>query len=242
MRQVVLDTESTGLEYVQGHRIIEIGCVEIVNRRLTKNTYHQYINPDRDIDAGALEVHGLTEEFLADKPMFEEIADDFLSFIEGAELVIHNAAFDAGFLNHEITMLAAGKGDFESHCSGIIDTLDMARKLHPGQRNSLDALCKRYEIDNSHRQLHGALLDAEILADVYLRMTGGQTDLLLKETSVGANKVRRPRKKAGTDSPLFVQQASQDELNKHQIWLQEINKQTDGACVWLRDDLEPNVH
>jgi DNA polymerase-3 subunit epsilon len=178
MRQVILDTETTGLEPSDGHRIIEIGCVELVNRRITGNTYHQYIQPDRVIDAGAREVHGITDQFLADKPRFADIAGEFLTFIRGAELVIHNAPFDVGFINHEFALLGKSVGSVSEHCT-IVDTLAIARRLHPGQRNNLDALCKRYQIDNSQRDLHGALLDAEILADVYLAMTGGQATLSL---------------------------------------------------------------
>ena len=180
MRQIVLDTETTGLEVSQGHRIIEIGCVELVNRRLTGRHFHQYINPRRDIDQGAIEVHGITDDFLADKPAFETIASSFMDFIQGAELVIHNAPFDIGFLNSELERIATAAGRIEDLCT-ITDTLVMARAKHPGQRNSLDALCQRYLVDNSQRDLHGALLDAEILADVYLAMTGGQTALQLSE-------------------------------------------------------------
>ena len=172
MRQIVLDTETTGLSPVDGHRIIEIGCVEVIDRKLTNSHYHQYICPRREIDSGAVEVHGITTEFLSDKPYFEDIRDDFISYIDGAELIIHNAPFDIGFINHELGLTQAGYC-VEDKCS-IMDTLLMARKMHPGQKNSLDALCRRYEVNNSHRELHGALLDAEILADVYLLMTGGQ--------------------------------------------------------------------
>lgn len=181
MRQIVLDTETTGLETSQGHRIIEIGCVELIERRVTDNHWHHYINPEREIDAGAFEVHGISNEFLHDKPLFADIADEFLRYIEGAELIIHNAPFDVGFLNYELELLNAGKPEIET-VSSILDTLIMARQKHPGQKNNLDALCKRYEIDNSHRSVHGALLDARILADVYLFMTGGQTSLGLVES------------------------------------------------------------
>ena len=175
MRQIILDTETTGLEPADGHRVIEIGCVELVDRRLTGRHFHQYLNPERDIEDGALEVHGISSEFLADKPVFADVAEEFLEFIADAELIIHNAPFDLGFLDNELSLL--GRADrIEAHAR-IIDTLEMARDLHPGQRNSLDALCKRYEVDDSSRTLHGALLDAEILADVYLAMTGGQSDL-----------------------------------------------------------------
>ena len=172
-RQVVLDTETTGINPKEGHKIIEIGCVELINRRLTQNRFHVYLNPDREIDAGAIEVHGITNEFLQDKPRFADVVEDFMAFTKDAELIIHNAPFDVGFLNHELALLENGSRTIESN-STVFDTLAYARKKHPGARNSLDALCKRYGIDNSHRDLHGALLDAEILADVYLIMTGGQ--------------------------------------------------------------------
>ena len=178
MRQIVLDTETTGLEPSQGHRIIEIGCVELVNRKLTGRHYHQYINPMREIDQGAMEVHGISNEFLADKPVFEQVVADFIEFVQGAELVIHNAPFDIGFLDSELALLEGRFGKMSDHTS-VIDTLVMARAMHPGQRNSLDALCRRYFVDNSARDLHGALLDSEILADVYLLMTGGQKTLSL---------------------------------------------------------------
>ncbi len=176
MRQIVLDTETTGLEPSQGHRIIEIGCVEMVNRRLTGRHYHQYLQPDREIDAGAAEVHGITGEFLRDKPRFADVVEELIDFVRGAELVIHNAPFDLGFLRHEFGLL--GRSWDEAACS-VIDTLALARGRHPGQKNNLDALCRRYGVDNSDRSLHGALLDAEILADVYLAMTGGQGALVL---------------------------------------------------------------
>lgn len=177
-RQVVLDTETTGLSTADDHRIIEIGCVEVINRRITGETFHQYINPEREIDAGALEVHGISSEFLADKPKFAEISDDFMRFIDGAELIIHNAAFDVGFLDHELAKINTESRRIID-VSAVLDTLKLARDKHPGQKNNLDALCKRYDIDNSNRELHGALLDSEILADVYLAMTGGQVSLSL---------------------------------------------------------------
>lgn len=176
MRQIVLDTETTGLEPSQGHRIIEIGCVELVNRRITGNRYHCYINPQRDVDYGALKVHGISTEFLQDKPVFKQVVDEFLDFITGAELIIHNAPFDVGFIDHELKLLAQSYGNVNRYCR-VFDTLVHARQLHPGQKNNLDALCKRYSIDNSNRQLHGALLDAEILARLYLAMTSGQESL-----------------------------------------------------------------
>ena len=184
MRQVVLDTETTGLEVSLGHRIIEIGCIELINRRITDNHWHFYINPDREIDSGAFDVHGISSEFLQDKHRFSEIADSFLAYIDGAELVIHNAPFDVGFLNSELDLLGNSARPIEDRCS-ILDTLLMARQKHPGQKNNLDSLCKRYQIDNSHRSVHGALLDARILADVYLIMTGGQTSLGLDVSKTG---------------------------------------------------------
>jgi DNA polymerase-3 subunit epsilon len=215
MRQIILDTETTGLEPSDGHRIIEIGCVELVNRRITGNTYHQYIQPDRVIDAGAREVHGITDQFLADKPRFADIAEEFLTFIRGAELIIHNAPFDVGFINHEFT-------------------LAIARRLHPGQRNNLDALCKRYQIDNSQRELHGALLDAEILADVYLAMTGGQATLSLDSRSDMHGDKTSIRRLQADRSPLRVIQASDEELDAHSTRLDAIDRAHDGACVWRR--------
>jgi len=236
MRQVVLDTETTGLDPAQGHRVIEIGCVEIENRRLTGRHFHCYINPDREIDEGAQAVHGISTEFLADKPRFAQISEDFLRFVSGAELVIHNAPFDVGFLNAELSLLKTGAAVLEAQCS-IIDTLVMARKKHPGQRNSLDALCKRYEVDNSQRELHGALLDAEILADVYLRMTGGQTTLGLGTEEESAQRaeasVRRIEIARGV---LTVSRVSAGELEAHQRFLERINKASGDRCVWLQTD------
>lgn len=178
MRQIILDTETTGLEPSKGHKIIEIGCIEMIDRRVTNNHFHYYLNPERDIDDGAVEVHGLTREFLEDKPLFADIVDPFLEYVEGAELIIHNAPFDVGFINHEIKLLRKDYKLLEHYCQ-ILDTLPLARKKHPGQRNSLDALCKRYHVDNSNRQLHGALLDSNLLANVYLALTGGQSTLAL---------------------------------------------------------------
>ncbi|MFT4649988.1 MAG: DNA polymerase-3 subunit epsilon [Flavobacteriales bacterium] len=180
MRQVVLDTETTGLETSQGHRIIEIGCVELIDRRITDHHWHFYVNPDREIDAGAFGVHGISSDFLQDKPRFADIAQDFLEYIKGAELIIHNASFDVGFLDNELAKLDGENTSINSICS-VRDTLALARQMHPGQKNNLDALCRRYFIDNSQRSLHGALLDARILADVYLAMTGGQTALSLDD-------------------------------------------------------------
>ncbi|MGD8587449.1 MAG: DNA polymerase III subunit epsilon [Chromatiales bacterium] len=231
LRQIVLDTETTGLEPEQGHRIIEIGCVEMVERRLTGNNFHQYLQPDRQIDAAAIEVHGITNEFLADKPRFQEVARDFIDYVRGAELIIHNAPFDVGFLDHELSRGSEESLKIADLCQ-VTDTLVMAKHMHPGQRNSLDALCKRYAIDNSHRELHGALLDAEILADVYLRMTGGQALLSLDngngETSSGvAAEIRRLPKGCWR---LKVVPASPQELEAHEARLDSMGEK----CVWRR--------
>ncbi len=229
-RQIVLDTETTGLSTADDHRIIEIGCVELVNRRLTGETFHQYINPQRAIDAGAMEVHGITNESLADKPVFADIAEDFLRFIEGAELIIHNAAFDVGFLNHEFTKLGH-TSQIEDICS-VLDTLKLARDKHPGQKNNLDALCKRYGVDNSNRELHGALLDAEILADVYLLMTGGQTKLnLAGQNSEGSGDTQGIRRIQRNGNKLKVISASADELEQHEARLDIVQK-SGGKCLW----------
>lgn len=236
MRQIVLDTETTGLEPSEGHRIIEIGCVEMIDRRLTRGNFHQYLNPDRAVDAGAVEVHGISDDFLADKPRFSEVADRFLNYVSGAQLIIHNAAFDVGFLNHELRRWRADAPSLESQCD-IIDTLALARRRHPGQRNSLDALCKRYSIDNSRRDLHGALLDAEILAEVYLAMTGGQGSLALDQEPVrqsGESGRRMMRPLPAERPPLRVVRASNDELHAHQARLAAIDKASDGRCVWLK--------
>ncbi len=238
MRQIVLDTETTGLEPTQGHRIIEIGCVELVGRRPSGNNFHQYLQPDREIDAGAVEVHGITQEFLADKPHFVDVMGDFIEYIRGAELIIHNAPFDVGFLDHEFRL--AGNQNavtVESLCQ-VTDTLVMARRLHPGQRNSLDALCKRYEIDNTHRELHGALLDAEILADVYLAMTGGQAALSLGDhpQEVSESGEQAIRRLPGDRPPLRVIRAAEDELSRHRLRLAQINETSGGRCVWLSED------
>jgi DNA polymerase-3 subunit epsilon len=242
MRQIVLDTETTGLEPSDGHRIIEIGCVELVGRRLTGNSFHQYIQPDREIDVGAMEVHGITNEFLADKPRFSDIVDDFVRYIEGAELVIHNAPFDVGFINHELKLCEQGR-QIDDLC-GVLDTLVMARKMHPGQKNNLDALCRRYEIDNTHRDLHGALLDAEILADVYLAMTGGQVSLLLgagQEESEQAATGEEVRRLSADRKPLPVIRATAHELEEHQGRLDAIAGACGGVSIWQRL-LENQVH
>jgi DNA polymerase-3 subunit epsilon len=233
-RQVVLDTETTGLEPSQGHRIIEIGCVEMIDRRLTGNNFHQYIQPDREIDQGAIEVHGITNEFLADKPRFGDLVQDFMDYIRGAELIIHNAPFDVGFINHELKLLQQEWEPLPSYCS-VVDTLQMAKKLHPGQRNSLDALCRRYEIDNSHRELHGALLDSEILADVYLAMTGGQAALLLDGVSADGAKGGEAIVRIDPQRPrLKVVRASDEELRAHAARLAAIDKGSSGNCLWKK--------
>jgi len=231
-RIVVLDTETTGLNPQEGHRIIEIGCVELVKRRLTGKRFHVYINPERIIDEGAIAVHGITNQFLDDKPHFEQIVEDFIEFIRGAELVIHNAPFDVGFINHEFSRLNNKAGTVTDY-SEVFDTLAFARKKHPGQRNSLDALCKRYGIDNSHRDLHGALLDAEILADVFLLMTGGQSSLLDEEQSgMGDSSLNTDVIRVSANRPaLTVIRCNDEELTAHQQRLEAIEK-AGGACIW----------
>ncbi|MEP1743608.1 MAG: DNA polymerase III subunit epsilon [Kangiellaceae bacterium] len=234
MRQIILDTETTGLEPTQGHKIIEIGCVEMIDRKLTGNHFHVYLNPKREIDEGAIEVHGITNEFLADKPLFQDVIDDFLEYVKGAELVIHNAPFDIGFLDWEIKMLDRKLGKMSDYCS-ILDTLVLARQMHPGQKNNLDALCKRYFIDNSHRDLHGALLDSEILADVYLGMTGGQTDLTLthKQDYLTSNRDKEGVRRLSEDrEPFKVIRSSEQELSDHQKYLQQIADDNGGKVIW----------
>ncbi|MCW8924599.1 MAG: DNA polymerase III subunit epsilon [Gammaproteobacteria bacterium] len=229
MRQIVLDTETTGLEPKQGHRIIEIGCVELVGRKLTGNNYHQYLQPDRESDEAALEVHGITSEFLQDKPRFADTVDDFLDYIRGAELIIHNAPFDVGFLDHELKMAGKQYGEIATYCE-IIDTLVMARKMRPGQKNNLDALCKHYDVNNTHRELHGALLDSEILAEVYLAMTGGQVGLLLDaEQEEAKSGVAVEQRRLPSDRErLKVVRADQAELSAHQ----DIIKNMGDAGLW----------
>lgn len=222
-RQVILDTETTGLDPADGHRIIEIGCVELVRRRPTGRHYHQYLQPDRLIDPGAEEVHGISNAFLADKPRFSEVCGDFLEFIRDAELIIHNAPFDVGFINHELTLLSQPVGALEDYCA-ITDSLVMARKLHPGQRNSLDALCRRYQVDNSGRDLHGALLDARILADVYLAMTGGQKSLTLEaEVTAASHVASEVERRLPANRPrLRVIRACEDEQAAHRQMLERL--------------------
>ncbi len=239
MRQIILDTETTGIEPREGHRIVEIGALEMQERRITGLTFHEYLNPQRVMDEEVIRVHGLTNEFLDDKPLFAEVAERFLDFVRGAELIIHNAAFDLGFINAELERLGkASKTDYgriEDHVSGVVDSLKLARKMHPGQRNSLDALCRRYGIDNSHRQLHGALLDAEILADVYLAMTGGQSSLGLESHeahSMGEGEENAPRLLPASRPKLAVLRASASELEAHARRMEAIKKAAGGTMVW----------
>ena len=230
MRQIVLDTETTGLEPADGHRVIEIGALELNDRRPTQRRFHYYVNPERAMDPGALEVHGISSEFLADKPRFADIVDEFLAFIDGADLVIHNAPFDVGFLDSELALLGPERGSIADYAS-VTDSLQMARRLHPGMKNSLDALCRRYQVDNTRRTLHGALLDAEILTEVYLLMTGGQTSLILEITaneSSGQGHVETTER-----PPLVVRRATAAELAEHQRRLQQIDKKSGGLCYWL---------
>ncbi|MGB7543248.1 MAG: DNA polymerase III subunit epsilon [Burkholderiales bacterium] len=233
MRSVVLDTETTGLSARLGDRIIEIGCVEILNRRVTERHWHQYVNPERKSEAGALAVHGISDEFLEDKPRFVELAADFLEFIRGAELIIHNAPFDVEFLDAELKQ--AGLDKLDRHDVTVIDTLRLAKELHPGKRNSLDALCERYQIDHSHRTLHGALLDARLLAEVYLVMTRGQDSLAIElDSPRAAGAVAAPGTVAGERPRLRVVQASAEELAAHARLLAEIEAESKGRCVWNR--------
>ena len=230
MRQIVLDTETTGLDPTLGHRIIEIAAIEMVNRRITGRDYHCYVNPEREIDPGAMEVHGISNEFLADKPRFADIAPDFLKFIEGGELIIHNAPFDVAFLNAELEQL--GREAVTEFCEMVTDTLKIARELHPGKRNSLDALCERYAIDNSARTLHGALLDTRLLAEVYLAMTRGQESLLMEVD--GGETIADTGGALGGDLELVVIRASDDELDQHRLALDDIDKAADDGSLWRR--------
>lgn len=232
MRQIVLDTETTGLDPQQGHKVIELGCVELIDRKLTGRHLHLYINPEREVEAAALEVHGITNEFLADKPVFAAIADTFLEFVTGAELIIHNAPFDIGFLNHELALLDRGYRSMTDYCA-VLDTLAMARKKHPGQKNNLDALCRRYEVDNSQRELHGALKDAEILADVYLLMTGGQSSLSLGYEQGMENRQEGDLQKlAPRSKPLRRIAVTAEELELHRKCLATISKSSGAASLW----------
>ena len=244
MRQVFLDTETTGLDWELGHRVVEIGCIEVSARRITENSFHSYVNPERQVESEAQEVHGLTTEFLLDKPRFLELLEEFLSFIEGCELVIHNASFDIGFLNNEIRLVDPARGKIDDYCQ-VVDSLALARQLHPGQRNSLDALAKRYQVDTSQRTYHGGLLDARILAEVYLAMTGGQADLSfmmndqqakLREDNldIGRSSARGARGSSDySDERFVVISASDDEILEHNEWLDRLGDN----CVW-RSDVE----
>jgi len=232
MRQIVLDTETTGLEHDKGHRIIELGCVELVNRRYTQRHFHRYLNPERDIDDGALAVHGITRERLAQEPCFRDVVEEFLQFISGAELIIHNAPFDVAFLDSELNLLPGNTRRIDALCQ-VLDTLQLARQMHPGQRNGLDALCKRYSVDNSNRNLHGALLDAKLLSEVYLAMTGGQATLILGPASAslqGGVVQRTPR----PEVTLAVLRATEAELQAHERSLARIDKASGGKTVWRR--------
>ena len=227
-RQIVLDTETTGLEPSQGHKIIEIGCVEMVNRRLTGNNYHQFLQPDRDIDEGAQAVHGISNDFLADKPRFADVVRDFIDYLDGAELIIHNAPFDVGFIDHEFKLAGEEYGKVATYCT-VIDTLVMARKMRPGKKNNLDILCKEYEVNNAHRELHGALLDAELLSEVYLRMTGGQSALLLDDEVNDAAGINASSKKLSSNrKPIRIIQATDEELQAHQAIIEKM----DGVNLW----------
>ena len=239
MRQVALDTETTGLEVERGHRVIEIGCVELLNRRTTGRYFHRYLNPEREIEQGAWSVHGLTRSRLEQEPKFAQIAHELLQFIDGSELIIHNAAFDIGFLEREFALVAPAAPVLVRNLCAVLDTLELARMRHPGQRNSLDALCKRYDIDNSHRDLHGALLDARLLADVYLAMTGGQSVLALDESARERSELRT----SGThdvirlELPLLVIRASAQELAAHAQLCTLLAQSSGGRCLW--NALEP---
>ena len=234
MRQIVLDTETTGLSTADGHRIIEIGCVELVDRRITGRDYHRYLNPDRDIDEGAERVHGISIEDLRDKPRFVEIAEELLDFLSGAELVIHNADFDVGFLEHELRLMGHARAAITEHAS-VLDTLGLARKLHPGQRNNLDALCKRYEVDASNRDLHGALIDADLLARVYLAMTGGQAALSLdvSEAAEVQDTIVTTVSARPEGLSLVVSEPTAAERAAHEAMLDSLEQ--GGACIWRTD-------
>ena len=237
MRQIILDTETTGLEPKQGHRIIEIGCIELINRRKTERNFHQYLNPERDIEDGAFNIHGLSNEFLSDKSRFADIAQEFIDFIRDGELIIHNAPFDVGFINAELKLLGKKWGKIEDYCI-VFDTLVLAREKHPGQKNNLDALCKRYEVDNSQRDLHGALLDAKILLDVYLKMTGGQTDLTFHSaaTSHGV-KGKSEQYINNKHKKLVVIEPTENELAEHRMLLESIKDKNKGKCIWIETEL-----
>ncbi len=231
MRQIIVDTETTGLDPKEGHRIVEIGCLEISNRHITDNRYHQYLQPNRKMDAQAAAVHGITDEFLQDKPRFADVVDKFMAFIKGAELIIHNADFDVGFINHELELLKQGWQPLSHYCQ-IIDTLALARERHPGQKNNLDALCKRYNVDNSNRQLHGALLDVEILAQVYLAMTGGQVSLLANDDKTEVSGHDTIKRISSNRAALTTIAPTEEELQAHGQRLAAIDKTSGGKCLW----------
>ena len=234
-RQIILDTETTGLDFKTGHRVIEIGCVEIVNRKFTGNEYHTYINPERESDEGALRVHGLTTEFLSDKPKFSEIYEEFINFIKDAELLIHNAEFDIGFLDNEIKLVSKDLNPVENEVLKITDTLQIAREKHPGQRNSLDALVSRYEINGYDRELHGALLDSKILGDVYLSMTGGQSDLDFSNTEGNENNTHSSKDQIATRKKLKVIKVSAEEKARNIEYLAKMKEETDVEPIWNQD-------
>jgi DNA polymerase-3 subunit epsilon len=234
MRQIILDTETTGLEAELGHRVIEIAGVEMVNRRFTGNNFHRYFNPERDSDPGALQVHGLTTEFLSDKPKFRDVAAEFLDYVNGAELVIHNSAFDVAFLNRELSL--TDLKPITDYCASVVDTLRLARDLHPGKRNNLDALCERYQIDNSARTMHGAQLDARLLAEVYLSMTRGQESLVMDVETVASTVTMTAVEVDVAKLDLVVVKAGKDELAEHARLLGEIDRVSQGACLWTRLD------
>lgn len=233
MRQVILDTETTGLDPNDGHRVIEIGCIEVIDREVTDRHYHQYIQPDRNVEQEAVDIHGITNDFLLDKPVFLEIMPEFLAFVDGAQLVIHNAPFDMGFLNAELKWAGYAKS-LNDHCT-VLDTLVMAKNLYPGQRNSLDALCKRLGINNSHRTLHGALLDSQILADVYLLMTGGQTDLILSDDSKDTMTVGLGiNTQFDQIQTTAVVRVNEEEMLAHHQWMEKLTSESADGCLWLK--------
>lgn len=232
MRQIIIDTETTGLEPTKGHRIIEIGCIELIDRKLTGNTFHRYINPEREVETEALAIHGITNDFLQDKPIFANILSDFLAFIDGAELIAHNAVFDIGFINHEMRLLTKTAKSLDAYVT-VFDTLALARKMFPGQRNTLDALCKRYKIDLSSRKLHGALLDAQLLAETYLLMTGGQGSLFADSEFTSPEETNKTQMQKTNKNRLALPiiPANETEIIAHQTLLATIRKKT-GKCLW----------
>ncbi len=236
MRQVVLDTETTGLQPEAGDRIIEIGCIELIDRKLTDRTFHRYVNPERAVGAGALEVHGIDDEHLAMQPLFEDVAAEFLEFVDGAQLVIHNADFDVGFINHELQRLGTSTQDIGERCQ-VLDTLALARRMHPGQQNNLDALARRYQVDHLHRKLHGALLDAEILAHVYLAMTGGQTSLSLEGAAERATLQASAAPVDRDGLELVVLEATDEELDAHRRMLRRLSESAGSPTLW--EEIEP---